>query len=115
MKLIALDNQVLVSHIEKGERQIGMIIVPSDDGKSEGIRPVWAKVYAIGNGVVDIKVGQWILIEHGRWTREVTLKDGALDDNKISLWKVDYPNGLLAVADEKPKTDIFSKFAASYY
>ena len=40
-----LPDKVLVEMIKKGERKVGSIIVLDDDGKREGIRPRWARIY----------------------------------------------------------------------
>jgi co-chaperonin GroES (HSP10) len=110
MKLRPLKGKVLVKDIEKGIRIISGFIIPNDDGKSAAIRPHWAQVYAVGPDVKEISPGQWILIEHARWTRSIKVKDENGDD--LQLWGVEYPQAVMCVADEKP-TDvtIFSKFA----
>ena len=72
------------------------ILLPNDDMKSSGIRPRWAKVYAIGPDQTDVKVGQYVLIAHGRWTRGIKIDDG---DREITIRKVDN-NEILLVSDE---------------
>lgn len=109
MKIKALKGKVLVSDLERGARVVRGIIIPDDNGKSEGIRPRWGKVYSVGEGITDIKEGQWVLIENGRWTR--TLKVKGEDGNDILIWGVDWPNSVLMVSDELPETAIFSEFA----
>jgi co-chaperonin GroES (HSP10) len=76
----------------------GGIILMDDDMKSSGIRPRWAKVYAVGPEVKDedIKVGSYIMIAHGRWSRGQTIEDA--DGEKI-IRKVD-SNDILLVSDE---------------
>lgn len=108
MKVKAFKNKVLVTDLEKGQRVINGIILPDDDGKSEGIRPRWCKVYEVGEGVVDVKKGQWILVEHLRWTRMLRIKDDNGDETRV--WGVDWPEAVLAAADEKPETSIFSQW-----
>jgi hypothetical protein len=71
--------------------------------RSHGIKPRWARVYSIGPDQKDIKVGQYILIEHGRWTRGIEVVDpdtGA----ETTVRKVDNEN-ILMVSDE-PMTDM---------
>ncbi len=53
----------------------GGIILNSDNGKTEGIKPRWARVYAIGPEQQDVSIGEWILVDHGRWTRGFTFED----------------------------------------
>lgn len=74
------------------------IILPSDDAKNSGIRPRWGKVYAIGPTQKDVTVGQWILVDHGRWTRGVNIEDK--DGNFITIRKVDNKD-ILLVSDEQ--------------
>ena len=97
MRVDALPGRVLVSEMTIGERKVGSIYIPDDNGKASGVRARWAQVYSVGTGVNDIKVGEWILIQHGRWTRGVTI---AADDAEITLWQVEYPAGVLVVSDE---------------
>jgi co-chaperonin GroES (HSP10) len=74
----------------------GGIIIPNDDMKSSGIRPRWGRVYAIGPEQTDIKVGQYVLVTHGRWTRGVDIED---DNGDHTIRKVD-TNDILMVSDE---------------
>jgi co-chaperonin GroES (HSP10) len=95
-----LDNKVLVHEMEFGiEKSQGGIFLPSDDGKSAGIHPRWAKVYAIGPNQQDVKVGEWILLEHGRWSRGINYRTPEGDDIVIRLADL---NAMLMSADEKP-------------
>ena len=65
-----LKKRVLVSDMHFGMTKTkGGIILQDDDGTADGVHPRWAKVYAIGKDQKDVKVGQWVLIAHGRWTR----------------------------------------------
>lgn len=70
-----LPGKVLVHNMEYGEtRTAGGIIIGNDDGKDRGIRPRWGTVYAVGQDVTDVKVGDRVLIAHGRWTRGVKVQ-----------------------------------------
>lgn len=109
MKVKALKGKVLVSDLERGSRVINGIIIPDDNGKSQGIRPRWAKVYSVGEDITDIQPGQWILIEHARWTRMLKVKNE--DHSEIQLWGVEWPESVLMVSDTDPETAIFSKWA----
>lgn len=100
MKVKALRNKVLVTTIEKGEQKLSSgIVLMNDDGKETGIRTRWAQVYSVGAGVTDVCVGQWILLEHGRWTRGVEVRDGS---KGFIIYQVDWPESALLVSDEKP-------------
>jgi len=77
----------------------GGIILVDDDGSQSGIHPRWAKVYAIGNQQEDVKVGQWIMVAHGRWSRAFKVaKDGV----ELEVRMVD-ENDILLVSDEEPE------------
>jgi co-chaperonin GroES (HSP10) len=93
-------NNVIVSDMEFGmERTRGGLLVPSSDGKTQGIVPRWGKVWAVGPEQKDVKVGEWILVEHGRWTR--TIKLDIDEENSVDLRMVDN-DAIIAVSDEKP-------------
>lgn len=108
MKVKALPNRVLVTDLERGSRVVSGIIIPDDNGKSEGIRPRWGKVFSVGENVTEVHAGQWILIENGRWTRMLKIKG---DDNvEVQVWGVEWPQSVLLATDEDPDTAIFSQW-----
>ena len=92
-KIKPLNDTIIVSDMEFGERiSNGGLIILDDDMKSSGIRPRWAKVYAIGPEVKDVEVGDYIYIAHGRWTRGIKINtpEGEkvirkVDNNEILL------------------------------
>ena len=94
----AVGDHILVHGMEFRERlSRGGIIMINDDMKSAGIRPRWAQVYSVGPKVnTDIKVGDYIMIAHGRWSRGQTIEDA--DGEKI-IRKVD-PKDILLVSEE---------------
>ena len=96
-----LQDRVLVSDMEFGEEvSKGGIIVQSDNGKAHGVKPRWGKVYAVGPKQTDVKVGDWICVEHGRWTRtfEIEQEDGSI----LEIRGIDL-NAMILVSDEKPE------------
>lgn len=99
-KLTPLHDRVLFSDMEFGEEftQSG-IILKSDNGKSEGIKPRWGKVWAVGPAQQDIKVGEWILVEHGRWSRAAEYEN---EDGTITKIQMVDNNAIMMVSDEKP-------------
>lgn len=98
-KIKALGDTVIVSDMKFDERTTsGGIVLLNDDMKNSGIRPRWAKVYAIGPDQSDIKVGQWIYVAHGRWTRGLKIED---DEGEKTIRKVDNKD-ILCIADEYP-------------
>ena len=78
-----IHNRVIVSNMNFGETKTsGGIILTSDDGKDRGIKPRWGRVVSKGDDNNDpYNIGDWILIEHGRWTRgfEVEMEDGTVE------------------------------------
>jgi hypothetical protein len=84
------------------------LILPNDNGTSLGIRPRWGRVYAVGKDQTDVKVGQWICVAHGRWTRGLDIEDGE-DTTKRTIRKID-PKDILLVSDreERPQDDTMS-------
>lgn len=104
-QLKPLGNVVIVSDMNFDERlSSGGIVLLNDNGKSLGIRPRWGKVYAVGPDQHDIKVGTWICVEHGRWTRGIEIED---ETGKQMLRRID-PNNVLANANEPPLDVTFS-------
>lgn len=99
VKIRALHDNILVSGMDFGEikTQSG-IVIRSDDGKSHGIKPRWAKIYKVGPEQTEFKIGQWILIEHGRWSRKIKIDDG---NGEKEIQKVDI-KCILAVSDDEP-------------
>jgi co-chaperonin GroES (HSP10) len=98
-KIKPIRDNVLVADMDFGERKVGMFILPSDDGKTEGVRHRWGRVWAIGPQQQDVKVGDWILVEHGRWTRGITVEND--DGEDIVIRRIDL-KAILMVSDEKP-------------
>lgn len=97
-----LKDYVLVRNMHFGERLTSSgIFIPDDDKKTQGIRPRWGLVYATGPRQNDVKVGQWICIAHGRWTRGVNVE---VNGEEFVLRRVDN-NDILLVSDEMPEDD----------
>jgi len=101
-KLTVLRDNILVSDMEFTGRQLSSgIILMNDNGKSEGIRPRWGQVYAVGPDQQDVVPGQWICVAHGRWTRGLEIED---DTGPRTIRKID-PKDILLVSDEHPGSD----------
>lgn len=103
--LTALHDTIIVSDMSFDARITNSgIILPGDDTKLSGIRPRWAKVYAIGPEQKSVSVGQYVLIAHGRWTRGVKIED---HEGEKTIRKVD-PNEILMVSDEPIQDETMS-------
>lgn len=103
-KVRAVSNRVLVSDMYFGEQTTASgLIIKNDDGTTRGIYPRWAKVHCKGPANTDpYQVGQWILVEHGRWTRGFKVDEGT---GEIDLRMVD-ADCILMYADQRPN-DIY--------
>ena len=96
----AISNRVLVSDMYFGEQKTASgLIIKDDDGTTRGIYPRWGKVFNKGPDNNDpYKVGEWVLVEHGRWTRGLLFE---MDGNEIELRMVE-AESILGYSDEKP-------------
>lgn len=104
-QLKPLKDAVIVSDMSFDERlSSGGIVLVKDNGKSSGIRPRWGRVYAVGPDQHDIKIGTWICVEHGRWTRGIEIED---EHGKQTLRRVD-PKDVMMESDELPDDTTFS-------
>jgi co-chaperonin GroES (HSP10) len=99
IKVRAIHDDVIVYNMDLGEQTTSSgIVIQSDDGKAHGVKPRWAQVYCVGPKQQDVKPGDWILIEHGRWTRKIKIDDG---DGVKEIQKVE-TKSIMAISDEKP-------------
>lgn len=98
-------DKVLVYNMNFGEQKTKSgLIIQADDGKSHGIRPRWAQVYAKGpENNDDYEVNDWVLIEHGRWTRgmqvetseEETITVRMVDNDCVLLYQKEQPTDVI--------------------
>jgi co-chaperonin GroES (HSP10) len=97
---------VIVSDMNFGEQvTAGGIIITSDDGKDRGVKPRWGKVYSKGPENKDeYNVGDWILVEHGRWTRGFKVEDGSgetqtlrtVEGESVCAWQTEKPQDVIS-------------------
>jgi hypothetical protein len=100
--LSVIRDHILVTEMAFKERKLSSgIVLLNDDGKTTGIRPRWAKVYAVGPEQTEIQVGQWIFVEHGRWSRGIEVE---VDNEQLTLRRVD-PKSIIFVSDQEPDQD----------
>jgi len=102
-KLTPLGDRVLVTDMYFGEQKTaGGLIINDDNGTTRGIYPRWGKVHAKGpENKEDYNIGDWILIEHGRWTRSVNVDSGSgeqeirmIDAECVLGWSSQKPEGV---------------------
>ena len=97
-------DKILIHNMHFGEQKSsGGIVILGDDGKDRGIYPRWGQIFAKGpENKEPFDVGNWILVEHGRWTRGITyeLENGEettirmVDNNCILMWSLEEPSGV---------------------
>ena len=97
----AVGNRVLITDMYFGEQKTASgLIINNDDGQTRGIYPRWGKVFNKGPKNNDeYNIGDWVLVEHGRWTRSVKI----LTDNngEVEIRMVE-AESILAMSEEKP-------------
>jgi co-chaperonin GroES (HSP10) len=94
-----LHDSIIVTDMSFEGRQLQSgIVLLGDDGKTDGIRPRWAQVYAVGPEQRDVVPGQWVLIEHGRWSRGLKILK---ENQEITIRRAD-PEAIIFVSNEKP-------------
>jgi len=106
-KVTPLRDRVFVSDMEfGGQKSAGGIFIPSANGKAEGITPRWGRVWAIGPDQKEIKVGEWICVEHGRWTRTIEIEQ---EDGSILEVRMVDTKDVMMTADEKPQDQVYRR------
>ena len=99
-KIRPLRDTVFVTDMVFDEQRTNSgIILQNDDGKSHGIRPRWGRVWAVGSEQKTVAIGEWILVEHGRWTRTVTVDTDSGDTIEVRMVDTD---AIMMTADELP-------------
>lgn len=100
--ILPLRDHIIVTDMNfEGRKLASGIVLLGDDGKTEGIRPRWAKVFKIGPDQKEIAIGQWVLIEHGRWTRGLKVE---MNGDAFVVRRID-PTCIIMVQDEEPTAD----------
>lgn len=102
-----LKDKVFVSDMNfDAQVTVGGLYIPSSDGKAEGITPRWGRVWAIGPEQSDVKIGEWIMIEHGRWTRGVEVEQ---DDGSFLTVRMVDSDAIMVVTEEKPQEHVYRR------
>ena len=94
----AIEDKILAEMIDRPsdyKKTSGGIYLADKDGESSGIRPRWFKIYAVGPDVSFVQPGQYVYVEHGRWSA------GMDADSELKLYLLDNQK-LLMVSDEEP-------------
>jgi co-chaperonin GroES (HSP10) len=98
-----IGNRVIVTDMYFGEQKTKSgLIIRDDDGTTRGIYPRWGRVHAKGpDNTDDYNVGDWVLVEHGRWTRSFNVDEGngefelrMVETESIIAWNTEAPAGV---------------------
>lgn len=101
-----LNDVVIVKDMKFEERMTKSgIVLLNDNGKSTGIRPRWAQIYAVGPDQNEFHVDQWICVAHGRWTRGIDVED---ESGVQTLRRID-PDDILLTSDQPVQDDTMSE------
>lgn len=96
-------DKIFVTDFDEGMHVTkGGIILQDDMGKETGIRPRWARVVIVGEDVNIVKEGEWVLVEHGRWTKRIPLE--IEDAEPLDVWMID-PAAILVASDSNHSHD----------
>lgn len=99
-RIKAYKNHVLAELVDKGMRlSKGGILIIDDDMQQQGIRPRWFRIYSAGSRTYDLKDGEYVLVQHGRWSRGFRIN---LEGEDKWLYKLDYPDAIMLASDELP-------------
>jgi hypothetical protein len=92
---------VFVTDLDHGPRRSrGGIHILDDNMTDRGIRDRWARVWAVGPLVTDLVPDEWVLVKHGRWTTGI---DMTIDDARLVVWRIEYPDAVMLVCDSDPR------------
>jgi len=97
-----LKNRVLAELMGLEQRVTASgIIIQGENGKDRGVRPRWARVVLVGEGIDWCEPGQYVLVSHGRWSRQFECEHNG---QKLKLVLLDN-NECHIVTDEEPMDD----------
>ena len=102
MKITPLRGTITAHLLEAPRKQsvtnAGVILL-ADNATEGGMKPRWFKALAVHTEEEDINEGDYILVAHGRWSREYSRENK--DGEKIVLIVVE-SESLLGISDEFP-------------
>lgn len=100
-ELKPLGDKVMGKMIDAFDDKIskGGFITTETEGTDGAIRPRWFEVTHVGPGQQDVIVGDYVLVEHGRWTRGLDFYGTSRKEDFI--FRID-EDGMFAVTKENP-------------
>lgn len=101
-EITLLKNNILGYELEFGEQKLKSgLILKNDDMTETGIHPRWCRIYKVSKQIekdYDIHAGQYVLLDHARWSTGFLLDEG---DGPVMVRYLDYKE-IFLVSDEKP-------------
>lgn len=98
-QFIPLKGKIFVSNLEHGMRLTrGGLILPDDNMTDRGVHARWGKVFAVGDDVDYLSLGEWVLVKHGRWTTGIDLE---INGTVTRIWGIE-PESIELVSDMDP-------------
>ncbi len=109
-KFRPMKGKVFVTDLERGMAvTAGGIILKDDNMTNKGIKARWCKVALIGEcdptEIDGVKVGDWVLVEHGRWTFGMDFVDEDTG-KKVTIWHIE-TKAMMVACDEDPRLQSF--------
>jgi len=95
-----LKKNVFVTDLDSGPHQTaGGILLPDDNMTNRGVHPRWARVWCVGPEITEVAPGDWVYIEHARWTTAIQFD---LPDGVVRAWRIDWPDAVMLAASSDP-------------
>lgn len=69
--------EIGITYTKQEDKSAGGIILNSKEEDTYMESSRWLQVWAVGDGVTDIEVGDEVLVTHLKWTEQVMLDDGS--------------------------------------
>lgn len=99
-------DKIFVRDMESGvQKSQGGIILGDDNMSERGIRPRWAEVAYVGENRDEVKVGEFVLLEHGRWSYALEIRHP--DGREEKLWYID-ENGIMGAGPQKYANEVIT-------
>jgi co-chaperonin GroES (HSP10) len=101
MKVKAFGERILAEMIDRPElfkKTASGLFISDKDGTADAIRPRWFRIYSVGQDIDWVNPGQYVYVEHGRWSNGVKI------DNDLKIYLLDNKD-ILLVSDENPLTN----------
>jgi hypothetical protein len=97
-----MKGKIFVTDLERGmSKTAGGIIITDDNMKNHGIKARWGRVAIVASDVDFVSPGEWVLVEHGRWTMGMDYLDA--DTGKtVMVWMVE-PKAMMLATQEDPR------------